>query len=218
MFAKLARLLTHPANWCGLGLAIAVLVLKGLGLVGFAGLPLALLAYAAGLGIGGLWLGFPRLAEPAWDTLAFNDDGDAREAMGRALRGVRALVQHNPDNRLPASLQAQALALCGSLEALLAQWERSKGALSLHEGFHARHIAISYLPNALNTFLAIPAAYAGAKVLPNGKTAVESFRATLQELDAQVHQLADDLASQDAAAFLAHSEFLHDRFGPTSPP
>jgi len=47
------------------------------------------------------------------------------------------------------------LELCTALEQLLNQWERSKGALSLQEGFHARHLAISYLPvdprNAVGT-------------------------------------------------------------------
>ena len=215
MFDKLARILVSPANWAGLALATAVLVLKALGLVGIAGLPLALLGYAAGFAAGGLWLGFPKLAGPAWDAdaLEFDDAGDAREAMGRALRGVRGLVQFNPDNRLPASLQAKVLELCSSLEALLSQWERSKGALSLQEGFHARHIAISYLPDALKTYLSIPAQYANSRPIQDGKTAVDIFRATIVELEAKVGQLADDLAGQDAHAFLAHSQFLHDKFG-----
>jgi len=215
MFAKLSRVLASPANWAGLTLAIAVLVLKAVGLIGVAGLPLALLGYVAGFVAGGLWLGFPKLAGPAWDAdaLEFSDDGDAREAMGRALRGVRSLVEFNPDKRLPASLQAKVLELCAALEQLLAQWERSKGALSLQEGFHARHIAISYLPDALKTYLSIPAQYANSRVIHDGKTAVDIFRDTLVDLQGKVGQLADDLASQDAHAFLAHSQFLHAKFG-----
>jgi hypothetical protein len=217
MFAKLSRILVSPANWTGLALAIVVLVLKALGLVGVAGLPLALLGYVAGFVAGGMWLGFPKLKGPQWegDALEFSDEGDAREAMGRALRAVRGLVQFNPDKRLPASLQAKVLDLCTALESLLAQWERSKGALSLQEGFHARHIAISYLPDALKTYLSIPAQYANSRPIHNGRTAVDIFRATLVELEGKVAQLADDLASQDAHAFLAHSQFLHDKFGHT---
>ena len=217
MFDKLTRLLTSPANWSGLALAIVVLVLKALGLVGVAGLPLAVLGYAAGFVAGGLWLGFPRLSGPVWDAdaLEFDDEGDAREAMGRALRAVRGLVQFNPDNRLPASLQAKVLELCTALEQLLAQWERSKGALSLQEGFNARHIAISYLPDALKTYLSIPAQYANSRPIKDGKTAVDIFRGTIVELGGKVAQLADDLASQDAHAFLAHSQFLHEKFGTT---
>ena len=217
MFAKISRILLSPANWFGMTVAIVVLVLKAIGLIGFAGLPLAVFGYAAGFVAGGLWFGFPALAGPAWDAdaLEFNDDGDAREAMGRALRAVRGLVQFNPDNRLPASLQAKVLELCASLEQLLGQWERSKGALSLQEGFNARHIAITYLPDALKTYLSIPAQYANSRAIQDGKTAVDIFRGTIVELEGKVAQLADDLASQDAHAFLAHSQFLHEKFGAT---
>src|SRR4029453_183708 len=98
MFAKLPRILLSPANWLGMTVAIAVLVLKAIGQMGLAGLPLALLGYAAGFVAGGIWVGFPKHAGPAWDgdALEFNDDGDAREAMGRALQAVRGLVQFNP--------------------------------------------------------------------------------------------------------------------------
>lgn len=214
MIDKLLRILLSPANWVGLAIATAVLVLKTIGLIGIAWQPLAVLGYAAGFIAGGLWLGFPKLAGPMWeDALEFTDEGDAREAMSRALSGVRGLVQYNPENRLPASLQTSALALCKSLDSLLAQWERSKGALSLQEGFHARHIAISYLPDALKAYLSIPAQYASTRVLQDGKTAQDIFRDTLAELEGKVKQLADDLASQDAHAFLVHSRFLHDKFG-----
>lgn len=213
---KLLRFVISPANWCGLGLATAVLVLKGLGLVGLAGLPLAALGYVAGLLAGGLWLGWPRLAGPMWEGLEFSDEGSAREAMGRALSGVLGLVNYNPENRLPASLQARVVELCKALEALLMQWERSKGSLSLQESFHARHIAISYLPDALKTYLSIPAQYATTRVLDNGKTAQDTFRETLDELQLKVKQLGDDLASQDAQAFLVHSRFLQEKFGTTN--
>lgn len=214
----LGRLLTHPANWAGLALATTVLALKALGFLGTLGLPLALGGYVAGFVLTGLWIGFPRLKPPAFEQeLEFSDDGSAREAMGRALRGVRGIVEMNPEKRLPASLQAKVLDLCKALEDLLAQWERSRGALSLQESFHARHIAISYLPDALKTYLSIPAVYASTRKIANGKTAVDIFRETLVELEGKVAQLADDLASQDAHAFLAHSQFVYDKFGRTGP-
>jgi hypothetical protein len=211
------RWLMSPANWGGLALASAVLVLQGLGWLGTLGLWLAPLGYLAGFVVVGLWGGFPSLSEPAWESLEFKDEGDAREAMGRALSGVRNLVHYNPEGRLPAPLQHKVLGLCSALDELLQQWERSKGALSLQEGFHARHIAISYLPEALKTYLSIPAAFASTRVLANGKTAQGTFDATLDDLATKVKQLADDLAGQDAQAFLSHSQFLHDKFGQHSP-
>jgi hypothetical protein len=214
MMDKLSRLVTSPANWCGLGLASIVLVLKALGLVGGLGLVLAAGGWLTGFVMGGLWLGFPAWNAPAWEALDFKDEGDAREAMERALDGVRRLTQFNPENRIPASLQARVLALCQALDGLLQQWERSKGQLSLQDSFHARHIAISYLPEALNTYLSIPTGFATTRLLENGKTAQDTFKDTLTELEAKVRELGDDLASQDAHAFLVHSKFLNEKFGP----
>jgi len=212
--ARLLRVLTAPAHWVALALGAGVLVLKGLGWVGAAGLWVALLGYAAGWVAGGLWLGLPSWRAADWELLEFKDEGDARVAMDKALDGVRRLTDYNPENRIPASLQARVLALCQALEELLHQWERSKGNLSLQDSFHARHIAISYLPEALNTYLSIPARFAATRLLDNGKTAVDTFKDTLVELEAKVRQLGDDLASQDAHAFLVHSKFLSQKFAP----
>ncbi len=214
MMAKLLRLMAAPANWCGLGLSIVVLVLKSMGLLGNLGLGVAALGYAVGFIVGGLWLGFPSTQAPAWEALQFKDEGDAREAMEAALAGVRKLTEYNPENRIPGSLQTRVLDLCKALDELLHQWERSKGQLSLQDSFHARHIAISYLPEALNTYLSIPARFATSKVLANGKTAVDTFKESITELEGKVRQLGDDLAAQDAHAFLVHSKFLSEKFAP----
>jgi non-ribosomal peptide synthetase component F len=214
MMKLLYRWIASPANWIGLALATAVLVAKGMGLVGATlGLPLVLGGYIAGFVAGGLWLGFPSSKEDQWEALNFKDEGDAREAMGRALSGVRRLTDYNPGGRIPEALQKRVLALCDQLENLLDQWERSKGNLSLQDSFHARHIAIRYLPEALNSYLSIPANFARTQVLANGKTAQTTFDESLAELEGKVKQLGNDLATQDAHAFLVHSKFLKEKFG-----
>jgi hypothetical protein len=213
----LLRWLNAPANWCGLLTATGVLLLKALGLLGGLGLGVAALGYGAGLVAGALWWGWPSFKEPTWEALSFKDEGDAREAMGRALEGVRRLTEHNPGNRIPAPLAERIVHLCNSLEGLLNQWERSKGNLSLQDSFHARHIAISYLPEALNTYLSIPTQFASTKLLANGQTAQATFESVLGELEGKVVQLGEDLASQDARAFLTHSEFLKQKFGAKQP-
>lgn len=210
---RLFAFIASGPNLIGLGLASIVLVLKGMGYLGTTGLGVAVLGYAAGFVAGGLWMGFPSLKAPSWEALQFSDEGDAREAMERALHGVRGLTQYNPDGRLPASLQTRVLELCSSLEALLQQWERSRGQLSLEDSFDARRIAITYLPEALNAYLSIPAQYARTRVLANGKTALDTFSESIVELQAKVNQLGEDLASQDARAFLEHSQFLRTKFG-----
>lgn len=138
--------------------------------------------------------------------------------MGEALGAVRQLVRYNPDNRLPSSLQTQALALTDQLSALLNQWERSKGYLSLEESFHARPIALSYQPDTLKTYLSTPKEFASTKMPSNGMTAQDTFRTTLDELGHKVGQLAEDLALQVAQAFLNHSQYLKEKFEPISLP
>ena len=211
---KIGNFLQSPANWGGVGLATLALVLSGLGLTQVGAGALAALGYAAGFGVGGMWFGFPKWSGNPWDALEFEDAGDARTSMLGALTAVRQLVDYNPQNRLPASLQAKVLDLCKQLTQLLDQWERSKGQLSLEEGFHARHIALSYLPDALKTYMSIPQQFAMSKRLDNGQTAQETFNATLDDLTRKVAQLSEDLATQDAQAFLSHSQFLHEKFNP----
>lgn len=215
--SALFRWLNAPANWCGLLAATGVLVLKALGLLGGLGLGVAALGYAGGLVVGAMWWGWPSFKEAEWEALEFKDEGDAREAMSRALSGVRRLTEHNPGNRIPGPLATRIQHLCTKLEGLLDQWERSKGQLPLQESFHARHIAISYLPDALNTYLSIPPQFATKKLLSNGMTAQATFEGVLAELEGKVEQLGDDLAGQDAQAFLRHSEFLKQKFGAKQP-
>lgn len=215
-FAGLGRLVASPANWCGMGLASGVLLLQGAGWLGSGplGLVLAGLGYGAGFAVGGLWLGFPSLRDDGfdWTPLQFSDDGDTRAAMTQALTGVRRLVEQNPGRRIPAPLQQRVRELCDALDGLLRQWEHSRGTLSLQDSFDARHIAIKHLPEMLNTYLSIPAGFAANRTLDNGRTAVEIFGTTLTELEKKVRQLGDDLAAQDAQAFLIHSQFLNQKF------
>ena len=210
---RVSRALASPAGWCALVLAAVPVVLKVAGLLDAMAYPLAALGAAAGYALGGMVFGFPRLDARAWEAeLAFPDTGDAREAVEAALAGIRGLVASNPDDRLSAALRKAVLEVCTRLEELLAQWETTKGALSLEESFNARHIALSYLPEALRSYLSIPPGFANAKRLENGRTAHDTFALTLAELGTKVDQLRDDLASQDAQAFLSHSRFIDQKF------
>ena len=209
---RVSNFLTSPANWCGMGLSSVALILSGLGLAQWGGVGLAVLGYIMGFGVGGLWAGFPQFSNTPWEELEFEDQGDARTNMLNALNAVRQLVDYNPGSRLPASVQAKVQDLCKQLVNLLDQWERSNGNLSMEESFHARHIALSYLPDALKTYLSIPQSFAQTKVRANGRTAQDTFTATIEDLSQKVAQLGEDLASQDAQAFLNHSRFLQEKF------
>ena len=210
---KISQLLQSPANWAGLGLATLALVLSGLGLTQWGVGALAVLAYATGFGLGALWFGMPRLTGTAWDSLVFEDKGeDLRANMVSALTLVKEVTQSNPQGRLSPELQGKVQELCNQLFQLLEQWERTRGHLSLEESFNARHIALRYLPDALKSYLSIPQQFATTQRLSNGLTAQGTLSATLDDLSAKVRQLSEDLAVQDAQAFLNHSQFLHQKF------
>lgn len=209
------RFLTSPANWGGLVLAALPFVLQRFDLLDTShGGLLAIGGYLVGYVVAGNLFGFPRKGpqHPWEEDLAFNDTGDARKSIEAAVAGMRQLLSRNPENRFDGALQQRIRALLQRLEALLAQWENTKGSLSLEEDFHARQIALSYLPDALRGYLSLPKAFATTKQLENGRTAHETLVLTLDELDAKVVQLQDDLAGQDAQAFLSHSRFIDTKF------
>jgi hypothetical protein len=212
----LTRFLFSPANWTGLAFSLVAVALVALGLLSTTWLAIAVLAYGVGFVCGGLWLGWPQLSGPAWDELRFADDDDSRDAAKRALAGIRRLVNANPGRRLPAMVGAKLLKLCDDIELMLAQWERAQGQWSVEDTFHARHIAVRYLPDALQSFWSIPAEFATTKRLENGLTAEAVLGQTVDELSGKVRELNDALAAHDAQAFLDHSKFLSEKFGQTS--
>ena len=209
----LTRFLFSPANWIGLALSLGAVGLILMGFVSARWLGIAALAYGVGFVTGGLWFGWPQLSGPAWDELTFAENDTARDAPARALAGIRRLVTGNPGRRLSAMTGAKLLTLCEDIEAMLVQWERSRGQLSVEDSFHARYIALRYLPDALKSFWSIPAQFATTRPLENGLTADATLGKTVDELGQKVRQLNDALAAHDAQAFLDHSRFLSDKFG-----
>ena len=209
----LTRFLFSPANWIGLAFSLGAIALILLEYVSTRWLGITALAYGVGFVCGGLWLGWPQLVGPAWDELTFAENDSTRDAPARALAGIRRLVSGNPGSRLSATTGAKLLKLCDDIELMLAQWERSKGQLSIEDSFHARYIALRYLPDALKSFWSIPAQFATTRALENGLTADATLGKTVDELGQKVRQLNDALAAHDAQAFLDHSRFLSDKFG-----
>ncbi len=211
-------LLESPANWCGLGLGVLCLAATGAQALPFSGgmaaVLITLAGYLAGFGIGCLVFGVPKLRRDARSVPGSSVPGDAKRQMTMALANIRQTVHLNTQKRLPKELRGKVLALCAQIEQLLTQWEASKTDLGFEDGFHARHIAVKYLPEALQTYLSIPRRFATTEPLANGKTAREIFEATLDDLGGKVRQLKDALAHQEAQSLLDHSSFLNRKFKP----
>ncbi len=210
------RVLFSPANWIGTSLAAGTVAMVGMGWLATSWLPIGALAYGAGFAVGGMWFGWPKLSGPDWSELSFADDEDTRAATARALAAIRRLVEANPGRRLSANTGIKLNKLCDSIEAMLKQWEKTSDGLSLEDTFHARNIALRYLPEALQRFWDLPANLVHTKTLDNGLTPDATLGQTADELTAKVNALSSALAAHDTQAFLDHSKFLSQKFAVSS--
>ena len=75
-----------------------------------------------------------------------------------------------------------------------------------------RSTATSYLPDTLNAYLTIPAAYRNTATIRDGKTARQIVVEQLTVLAAKMHEIAQDAVQDDAQALLANGRFLKERF------
>lgn len=75
-----------------------------------------------------------------------------------------------------------------------------------------RSTATSYLPDTLNAYLTIPAAYRNTAAIRDGKTARQIVVEQLTVLAAKMHEIAGDTVQDDAQALLANGRFLKERF------
>jgi len=75
-----------------------------------------------------------------------------------------------------------------------------------------RSTATTYLPDTLNAYLAVPAAYRNTATIADGKTAREIVVAQLTVLAAKMKEIAQNAVADDAQALLANGRFLKERF------
>jgi len=75
-----------------------------------------------------------------------------------------------------------------------------------------RQTALSYLPEALNAYLAIPRVYAERRPVEGGRTAHDLLMEQLTVMDERMHEVADAIAKNDTDKLLANVRFLQERF------
>jgi Ca-activated chloride channel family protein len=93
---------------------------------------------------------------------------------------------------------------------LMSDGENNSG---LSEDEFAQFIAaLEYLPDMLETYLALPPAFARLHPMKDGKTATQIFIEQLQLLDGEMKKLAVDILKDDTEALIIHGNFLRDKF------
>jgi hypothetical protein len=79
-----------------------------------------------------------------------------------------------------------------------------------------RQTALSYLPDALRAYLAIPRPYAEARLVESGKTAHDILMDQLNLMDSKLSEVADAIARNDTERLLSSVRFLQERFASSS--
>ena len=75
-----------------------------------------------------------------------------------------------------------------------------------------RSTATTCLPDTLNAYLAVPAAYRNTAVIRDGKTARQIVVEQLTVLAEKMKEIAQNAVQDDAQALLSNGRFLKDRF------
>jgi hypothetical protein len=78
-----------------------------------------------------------------------------------------------------------------------------------------RQTALSYLPEALNSYLAIPRIFAERRPVQDGKTAHDLLMDQLNLMDTRLDEVADSIAKNDTERLMANVRFLQERFAPS---
>ncbi|MBT0767935.1 hypothetical protein KIH74_03310 [Kineosporia sp. J2-2] len=73
--------------------------------------------------------------------------------------------------------------------------------------------ATSYLPEAVGGYLRLPRSWADTRPIANGKTALLLLCDQLDLLAYKMDQIFDAVCRADAAALIAHGQFLAEKFG-----
>jgi hypothetical protein len=112
---------------------------------------------------------------------------------------------------LPEEVRAGVAAIRQEILELLPHASRfPRGSRDL---FVLQRTATEYLPTSVEAYLALPATYAAAVVLQDGKTALQILRDQLDLLNVEVAEIGDAVRRGDSERLLIHGRFLEATFG-----
>ena len=82
--------------------------------------------------------------------------------------------------------------------------------------YAVRQTAMTYLPEALSKYMALPRAYAERQIIESGKTSHDILLDQLRLMETKVHEVADAMIERDSQRLVTHGRFIADRFGDSS--
>jgi hypothetical protein len=184
------------ANIAGCALALLGPALLFAGVIGRGWLLITLGLYAAGWLLGRRP---PQLERHIEHSLTLE------QTLERLDHLIGQALPHLSDDMRPR-LASIRTSVAEVLPRLLAQSAHS------HELFTVRETVLSYLPETLANYVALPPAFRAGHVLKDGKTARQLLGDQLGLLDDKLREVVASVAASDAQALLANGQFLEARF------
>jgi hypothetical protein len=135
---------------------------------------------------------------------AAQDAAEIRSGLERLLRSLRG--------RVADDLYAKVQSIQGSIVATLEVEGRAGDSVDPNV-YLIRQTALSYLPEALSTYLRLPRVMAERRRVADGRTPHDVLLDQLDLMDRRLADVADDMARHDSDRLLANGRFLAEKFG-----
>jgi hypothetical protein len=115
------------------------------------------------------------------------------------------------DDRLPATVVSRLERIVGTIRETIPRLDQlGAGSQQAHSVVAT---ATSYLPEAIGGYLRLPRQWADSRPVAQGKTSLMVLCDQLDLLAATMDRVLDAVLRADAAALVAHGQFLQEKFG-----
>ena len=142
---------------------------------------------------------------PALETQLSNEMSD--RAM---LEGLHALVTET-QKRLPQDVFDLVQSIVVSIDTFMTQKAHAGGAID-EATYNVRKTATTYLPETLNAYAALPAAYRSLATVGDGQSPKALLLEQLQLLDGKMRELAANAVADDVQHLEINGRFLKEKF------
>lgn len=114
------------------------------------------------------------------------------------------------DDRVPAAVESRVARVAATVRETIPRLDQ------LGSGSYQAHTVVatatSYLPEAVGAYLRLPRSWADSRPVANGKTSLMVLCDQLDLLGYKMDQVFDAVCRADAAALVAHGQFLAEKF------
>jgi len=149
---------------------------------------------------------FARSADK-FDSLQTRYEDDPTAPFRQKLEALQARAAGRLDSEATVKIEAIKTSLLAALGRMLQTADETDQNL-----YNVRQIALEYLPNTVDKFLALPPTMIEVRTSTQGKTPQAALHEQLDVLDNALGKLVSSLYQEDAQGLLVHGHFLRDKF------